>query len=68
MLTEKPNHADSLGTLVSLRFEPRRYRESSPPHWQSGSQFTLEHAVLKNKSGAPLEVAHDHVRGPWGLR
>ena len=29
---------------------------------------TLEHAVLKNKSGASLHVAQDRVRGPWGLR
>lgn len=69
LLTEKPTTADSLGALVGLRIEPRRYRETPPQHWRGGGLFTLEHAVLKNKSGAPLgRVAQDRVRGPWGLR
>jgi hypothetical protein len=68
LLTEKPTTADSLGALVGLRIEPRRYRETPPQHWRGGGLFTLEHAVLKNKSGASLRVAQDRVRGPWGLR
>ena len=67
-LTEKPTTADSLGALVGLRIEPRRYRETPPAHWRGGGLFTVEHAVLKNKSGASLSLAQDHVRGPWGLR
>lgn len=61
MLTEKPTTADSLGALVGLRIEPCRHREGP-------GRFAIEHQVIKNKSGAPLHVAHDHVRGPWGLR
>jgi hypothetical protein len=68
LLTEKPTTADSLGALVGLRIEPRRYRETPPHNWRGGGLFTLEHAVLKNKSGASLRVAQDRVRGPWGLR
>ena len=61
LLTEKPTSADSLGTLIGLRIEPRRHREAP-------GRFRIEHEVVKNKSGAPLQVAPDHVRGPWGLR
>jgi hypothetical protein len=68
LLTEKPTTADSLGTLVTLRVEPHRYRETPPQHWRGGGLFTVEHTVLKNKSGATLRVAQDRVRGPWGLR
>lgn len=60
LLTDKPSHADSLGTLVGLRIEPRRERTRS-------GQFRVTHEVLKNKSGAPFDVADDHHRGPWGL-
>jgi recombination protein RecA len=68
LLTEKPTTADSLGPLVTLRLEPHRYREIPPRHWRGGPLFTLEHAVLKNKSGVPLSLAQGHTRGPWGLR
>lgn len=61
MLTEKPSHADSLGSLVSLRIEPRRRRDEK-------GRFEVEHEVLKNKSGAPLRIASAPHRGPWGLR
>lgn len=67
VLTEKPAHADSLGTLVGVRIEPRRYRE--PRRGIRGvGNFTLEHAVLKNKSGASLRIEQDTHRGPWGMR
>jgi recombination protein RecA len=60
LLTNKPRHADSLGTLVGLRVEPQRFRTAA-------GQFTVEHQVLKNKSGAPFDVARDHYQGPCGL-
>lgn len=60
MLTEKTTAADSLGPLVGLRVEPRRTRVEP-------GRFVVEHHVLKNKSGAPLRVAAEHFRGPWGL-
>jgi recombination protein RecA len=66
LLTEKPTHADSLGTLVSVRIESRRHRE---PHTPSGSpvDFVVEHQVIKNKSGAPFDVVFDRYRSPDGL-
>lgn len=61
LLTEKPAHADSLGTLVGLRIEPQRLRDAP-------GCFGVEHHLLKNKSGGPLDVARDRYRGPWGIR
>jgi recombination protein RecA len=61
LLTDKPSHADSLGPLVALRIEPRRAREAP-------GRFTIEHHVLKNKAGAPVELSLSRHRGPWGLR
>jgi recombination protein RecA len=60
LLTEKPTHADSVGTLVGLRIESHRHRDSS-------GSFVVEHHVIKNKSGAPFDVAGDRYRGPDGL-
>jgi recombination protein RecA len=59
LLTEKPTHADSLGTLVGLRVESQRRREP-------GGGFVIEHHVIKNKSGSPLHVVLDRYRGPDG--
>ncbi|MEM7153155.1 MAG: recombinase A [Myxococcota bacterium] len=60
LLTEKPSQADSLGPLVGLRVEPRRHRHAQ-------GAFTVEHDVLKNKSGAPIAVATDRFTAPPGL-
>ena len=57
LLTDKPSHADSLGTLVGLRVEPRRTRGSD-------GSFLVEHQVLKNKSGAPVTPAMARFVGP----
>jgi recombination protein RecA len=59
LLTEKPAHADSLGTLVGLRVESHRRRESN-------GGFVVEHHVVKNKSGSPFDVEVDRYRGPDG--
>jgi len=61
LLTDKSSHADSLGPLIGLRVEPRRRRKGN-------GTFTIEHHVLKNKSGAPVTPASDHFTGPPGLR
>ena len=61
LLTDKPAHADSLGTLVGLRIEPQRAREAP-------GRFTIDPQVLKNKSGAPLDLPSPGYRGPWGVR
>ena len=61
LLTQKPTHADSLGSLVSLRIQPQRQRDDD-------GQFVVTHEILKNKSGAPLRTSVDRHRGPWGLR
>lgn len=59
LLTEKPAHADSLGTLVGLRVESRRHRDPR-------GGFVVEHHVVKNKSGSPFDVEVDRYRGPDG--
>lgn len=61
LLTDKSSSAESLGTLIGLRVEPRRERET-PGH------FRVEHHVLKNKSGAPVTPRVDRLIGPPGLR
>ena len=60
LLTHKPTHASSLGSLIGLRIEPHRARLRQ-------DVFCIEHHVLKNKSGW-LENPPEHRRGPWGLR
>jgi recombination protein RecA len=50
----------SLGSLISLRVEPRRAR--------ANGSFRIDHAVLKDKLGWFSDVAPDVRRGPWGLR
>jgi recombination protein RecA len=60
IITDSTTRNDSLGPLVSLRVEPRRVRHTH-------GRFAIEHHVLKNKSGAPIEAAVEHHRGPWGL-
>jgi recombination protein RecA len=60
LLTEKPSHADSLGTLVGLRIEPRRRRDPR-------GAFVVDHHVIKNKSGAPFDVVPDPYRHPDGV-
>lgn len=63
LLTDKPTHADSLGTLIALRIEPRRLREAP-------GRFDIDHHLLKNKSGTPIGVPSSKAgyRGPWGVR
>lgn len=68
LLTEKPATSDSLGTLIGARVEPRRVRESSTDARLGAGAFALEHALLKNKSGATMHVQREHRRGPWGMR
>jgi hypothetical protein len=60
LLTEKPAHADSLGTLVGMRIEPRRRRDPR-------GAFVVDHHVIKNKSGAPFDVVPDPYRHPDGV-
>jgi recombination protein RecA len=60
LLTEKPTHADSLGTLVGLRIESRRRLDAR-------GAFVVDHHVIKNKSGAPFDVAPDPYRHPDGI-
>ena len=61
VLTHKRTRDASLGPLVGLRVESRRTR-------QGVGQFLVEHRVLKNKSGAPIQTDQELRRGPWGLR
>ena len=68
LLTEKPATADSLGTLIGARVETRRVRESSTDSRRGAGSFSLEHNLLKNKSGATLHVQREARRGPWGMR
>lgn len=60
IITNSTTREGSLGPLVSLRVEPRRIRHIH-------GCFSIEHHVLKNKSGAPIAPAAEHHRGPWGL-
>ena len=60
-LTDKTDSAESIGSLVSLRVEPRRVRVGP-------GTFILETRVLKNKHGLPLDDPLEHRRGPWGVR
>lgn len=60
LITEKPTCADSLGTLVGLRIESRRRRDAR-------GAFVVDHHVIKNKSGAPFDVAPDPYRHPDGV-
>lgn len=68
LLTEKPATADSLGTLIGARVETRRVRESSADSRRGAGSFSLEHNLLKNKSGATMLVQRESRRGPWGMR
>jgi recombination protein RecA len=60
LLTEKPTHADSLGTLVGLRVEPHRRCDAR-------GSFFVEHHVIKNKSGAALGTEAMPFRHPDGV-
>ena len=57
VLTEKPAHAGSLGSLVSLRAEVRRS--------STGGRIELE--VLKDKRRGPGQVHQETCRGPAGM-
>lgn len=61
LLTDKPSDADSLGPLIGLRVEPRRSARDD-------GSFCVEHHVLKNKSGAPVNPATERFVGAPGLR
>ncbi|MFN0149964.1 MAG: recombinase A [bacterium] len=61
MITASRAGAGSLGSLVSLRIEPRRVRTDR-------GAFAIEHDILKDKLGGFSEVAPARRRGPWGLR
>jgi len=52
--------AGSLGSLVSVRIEPRRVRAGR-------GVFSIEHGILKDKLGWFSDVAAERRRGPWGL-
>ena len=58
VLTEKPTHASSLGSLVSLRAEVRR-----PPV----APYRIELSVLKDKRRGPGQVHRETCRGPAGM-
>lgn len=66
LLTEKPITADSLGTLVGVRIESHLHRAQTHDI-PLVPLFTVEHQVIKNKSGAPFDVAHDVHRAPDGV-
>ncbi len=68
LLTEKTASSDSLGTLIGARIEPRRVRESSADVRRGAGSFTIEHPLLKNKSGATMDIVREARRGPWGMR
>lgn len=57
LLTDKPAQSASLGALVALRVEPRRKRTST-------GRFSVEHQVLKNKTGAATTTEDGIYRGP----
>ena len=59
-LTDKPERAPSLGSLVSLRGHARR-RRTGP------DEFTCELLVLKDKRRAPGWVSREICGGPAGL-
>lgn len=58
-LTEKPRHASSLSSLISLRVETRRGQ---------GSPCDVELFVLKDKRRGPGRSFHEAYRAPAGLR
>jgi recombination protein RecA len=58
VLTEKPAHASSLGSLVSLRAEARR---------PSVTPYRIELSVLKDKRRGPGQVHRETCRGPAGM-
>ena len=58
VLTEKPTHASSLGSLVSLRAHVRR-----PP----AAPYRIELLVLKDKRRGPGQVHRETCRGPAGM-
>jgi recombination protein RecA len=60
-LTEKPPHAPSLGSLVSLRAEARRLRTGE-------NRFQCEVRVLRDKRRAGSWRHVEDCRGPAGLR
>jgi recombination protein RecA len=68
LLTEKSTASDSLGTLIGARVETRRVRESSRSVRRGAGVFSLEHTLLKNKSGATMLIRQETRRGPWGMR
>jgi len=59
-LTDKPERAPSLGSLISLRGQTRN-RQSGP------DEFTCELKVLKDKRRTPGWVHTEVCRGPAGL-
>jgi len=61
MITASLGRAGSLGSLVSVRIEPRRVRAGR-------GAFAIEHDILKDKLGWFSGVAAERRRGPWGLR
>lgn len=58
VLTEKPAHAGSLGSLVSLRAEARR---------SMVAPYRIELSVLKDKRRGPGRVHQETCRGPSGM-
>lgn len=60
LLTGNGAGAESAGSLVAIRMEPRRVRVGR-------GTFVIETRVLKNKQGFPLDDPVEHRRGPWGL-
>ena len=60
VLTEKTTAASSLGSLVSLRVEPRRTRVTA-------GRFEVAPEVLRNKQVLFHPLAPLAYRGPWGL-
>ena len=61
IVTEKPETAPSLGSLISVRVEAHRERGA-------GSRFHCRLAVLKDKYAGPVWSHAEDCRGPAGLR
>jgi recombination protein RecA len=68
VLTEKSAGTPSLGSLVSLRAEPRRLPGAAPSAPEAaGFPCTLEIRVLKDKRRGPGRVHREVCRGSAGL-
>jgi recombination protein RecA len=71
LLTEKPARSPSIGSMVSLRAEPRRSQLQKPgtrAAAQDESLYRVTLAVLKDKRRGPGWTHEEVMLGPDGLR